>query len=112
MVGPEAFEVTEPLLVYREELKELVTMGVIDLLAVPTRYPFLADQLRVPAFGDIPVIAVEALVLLKLDANRAQDRADVAKLLGAGADVLSIRDYLLLNAPHLGPRFLELVEVN
>jgi len=110
MVGDEAFEATEPLLVYREELKDLVTMGVVDLLAVPPRYPVLAEQLRVPEPGEIPVVAVEALVLLKLDANRPQDRADVTRLVRAGADPLSIREYLKDNAPDLVSGFLELLE--
>ncbi len=68
MVGPEAFQTTEPILVCREELKE------------------------------------------KLDANRAQDRADVAELVGAGADVLAIGDFLQRNAPELVSRFLELTQ--
>ena len=110
MVGPEAFEMTEPLLVYREELRDVVTMGVIDLLAVPTHYPFLAEQLRVPGPGEVPVVSIEALTLLKLDANRAQDRADVARLVDAGADPIEIRDYLQTNAPDLVSRFLELLE--
>jgi hypothetical protein len=110
MVGPEAFQMTEPILVYREELKEQVAMGVIDLLAVPTHYPFLAEQLRLPSIGDVPVIAVEPLVLLKLDANRPQDRADVAKLVDAGASVVAIRNYLDAKAPELTALFLELVD--
>ena len=110
LVGAEAFERTSPVLVYREELKEAVTMGAIDLLAVPDHYPFLAEQLRVPAPGEVPVIAVEALVLMKLDANRPQDRSDVVGLLGAGADLGSVRDYLKSRAPHLLHAFLELVD--
>lgn len=110
MVGPEAFQTTEPFLVYREELKHVVTMGVVDLLAVPPRYPVLAEQLQVPKPGELPVVAVEALVLLKLDANRAQDRADVARLVNAGADPVAIRDYLRQHAPDLVARFLELLE--
>lgn len=110
MVGPEAFQTMEPFLVYREELKHVVTVGVVDLLSVPPRYPVLAEQLRVPKPGEVPVVAVEALVLLKLDANRAQDRADVARLVNAEADPVAIRDYLRQNAPDLVARFLELLE--
>ena len=61
LVGPEAFSMTTPFLVYREELKDEVTMGKIDLLAVPEAYPFLAAQLRVSVSGRIPVIETEAL---------------------------------------------------
>ncbi len=52
--------------------------------------------------GDVPVIAVDALVLIKLHANRPQDRADVAR--EAGADLDAIAAYLADQAPELLPR--------
>lgn len=113
LVGPEAFKSISPLLVYRDELGDFVRLGVIDLLAVPPAYPSLAEQL-VPAAegGDVPVIAAEALVLLKLDANRPQDRADVVALLDAGVDSAVVIRYLREVAPELLDRFAELVSAS
>ncbi len=108
LVGPEAFERTEPMLVYREELKELIHVGVIDLLAVPEAYPVLAEQLRIPEPGELPVIALEALVLMKLHANRPHDRADVDGLLRTSGLRRLIEDYLGNHAPHLLERMVGL----
>jgi len=110
LVGPEAFESVSPLLVYRPELKNRITMGVVDLLAVPDAFPCLADQLAVGEVGEVRVIAPEALVLMKLSANRPQDRADVARLLEAGVDEGVVAAYLAENGPDLLDRFAELVD--
>lgn len=109
LVGAEAFESTSPLLVYRDELHDLVRLGVVDLLAVPPTYPSLAEHLA-PEVGDgeVPVIPVEALILLKLHANRPQDRADVVALLRVGADPARVTRYLREHAAELVPRFAEL----
>ena len=45
LVGAEAFDSIAPLLVYREELRDFVRLGVIDLLAVPPDFPSLAEHL-------------------------------------------------------------------
>jgi len=110
LVGPEAFERMEPLLVYRDELKAKVEIGVVDLLAVPTQYPTLAEQLAVTKPGQVHVIAVEALILMKLEANRAQDRADVARLIQTGIDAEHVAAYLADHAPQLLNRFAELLQ--
>lgn len=110
LVGAEAFVSTSPLLVYREELRELVRIGVIDLMAVPPPYPSLAEHLVPEVAGEIPVIPVEALILLKLHANRPQDRADVASLLAVGADTAAVTRYLRSKAPGLVSRFAEIVQ--
>ncbi len=110
LVGTEAFEMTEPILVYRDELKERIKMGIVDLLAVPTEYPCLADQLAVPGQGELNVIAPEALILMKLTANRPQDRADVSRLLDAGIDERAVASYLADNAPTLLNRFAEIAD--
>lgn len=112
LVGSEAFESTSPLLVYRAELRDLVRIGVIDLLAVPPDYPSLAEHLTSADPGEVPIIPVEALILLKLHANRPQDRADVVALLAAGADTDAITRYLRAKAPELQARFAELVPVS
>ncbi len=110
LVGSEAFEKTTPLLVYRSELKDRIEMAVVDLLAVPDAFPCLADQLAVVEVGEVHVVAPEALILMKLSANRPQDRADVAHLLDAGVDERRIASYLAEHAPDLLNRFAELVD--
>jgi hypothetical protein len=70
LVGPEAFTKTRPLLVYRDELAALVSIGQVDLLAVPYDHPELVAMLEVPSGGGVSVLPVEAIVLLKLIANR------------------------------------------
>lgn len=112
LVGKEAFESTSPLLVYRHELNDLVQLGVIDLLAVPRDFPWLAEVLAPAVPGEVPVIPVEALILLKLHANRPQDRADVTALLEAGADAAAVTRYLREKAPDLVARFAQLVPIS
>jgi len=110
LVGSEAFEKTAPFLVYRSELKDRIEMAVVDLLAVPDAFPCLADQLAVVEVGEVHVVAPEALILMKLSANRPQDRADVAHLLDAGVDERDVASYLAEHAPDLLNRFAELVD--
>ncbi len=109
LVGPEAFEMTTPVLVYRDELKDRVVMGVIDLLAVPDDYPALANELAIGEIGEVHVISVEGLILMKLAANRTQDRDDVEHLLAAGADEGQVAAYIAAYAPQLLSRFSEVV---
>ena len=112
LVGEEAFVTVSPVLIYREELREIVRLGVIDLLAVPPLYPSLAECLVPVAPGRVPVIPVEALILLKLHADRPQDRADVASLLAAGAETAVVTRYLREMAPELVSRFAEIVQTS
>ncbi|NJL28197.1 MAG: hypothetical protein HC897_10040 [Thermoanaerobaculia bacterium] len=110
LVGAQAFASTSPLLVYREELRDLVRLGIVDLLAVPPAYPALTGYLEsMSTGGEVPVIPVEALILLKLHAHRPQDQADVVALLDAGADAAAVTRYLRDHAPELVARFAELV---
>ncbi len=108
LVGPEAFESTSPLLAYRSEPSDVVRIGVIDLLSVPPEYPSLAEHLLEVEPGTVPIIPVDALILLKLHANRPQDRADVAALLKSGGNAAKVTDYLRDIAPALATRFAEL----
>ena len=109
LVGPEAFVRLTPVLQFREELGAIVRVGVIDFMPVPEKYLDLAEFLQIPAERDIPIIAPEGLILLKLDANRPQDRADVVALIRAGLDTDVVGKYLRLHAPALHDRFGELV---
>ncbi len=110
LVDESAFEVTAPRLVFRPELREIVKVGVVDLLLIPDAISALRDQLELPTTDAVPVIAPSGLVALKLDAWRPQDRADVASLLGAGLDVEETARFLRSHAPHLAERFETCVE--
>lgn len=109
LVGVEAFERTEPILVFRSELRDLVRVGVVDLIPLPRGFEALAEHLGVPSGTEVPVIGVEALVLLKLLANRPQDRADVGQLIDVGLDVSAVTAFLRRNAAPLVAAFAEIV---
>ncbi len=109
LVGAEAFESMSPFLVYRDDLNDLPKVGVVDLLAVPPEFPSLSKHLSASSPVEVPITPVEALILLKLHANRPQDRVDVTALLRAGANTARVRDYLRERAPELAVRFAELV---
>lgn len=70
LVGEEAFVPDSPLLVYREELRELARVGETDIMSVPPKYPSLRAELR--RGDDVPVVSLEALVLMKLDATEGE----------------------------------------
>lgn len=108
LVGREAFARTSPFLVYRDELKDLARVGETDITSVPEKYPSLAEELRLE--DDIPVISLQGLILLKLDANRAQDREDVRVLLSRSSGQLrAVRDHLQEQAPELVNRLAEVL---
>lgn len=109
LVGNEAFKSLQPILVYRDELKDLVRIGVVDLLSIPTEFPELIEYLSIPKDDEIPVLPVEALILMKLSAGRPQDMADVSSLLEAGADIDNVIMYLQANAPDLLVKFAEMI---
>jgi len=109
LVGNEAFKSLQPILVYREELNDLVRIGVVDLLSIPTEFPELIEYLSIPKDDEIPVLPVEALILMKLSAGRPQDMADISSLLEAGADINNVIIYLQSNAPDLLVKFAEMI---
>lgn len=109
LVGDEAFERSEPILVYRAELRDLVRVGVIDLMPLPPGHLELAEELGLSVGGAIPVIKPEGLILLKLLANRPQDRADVSALLEQGVSVAAVTAYLRRHGVDLVPLFAEIV---
>lgn len=109
LVGDSAFESSTPILVFRAELRDLARVGAIDLMPVPAELADLRHALRLPAADEIPVIGPEALALLKLWADRPQDRADVIALINQGLDVGSVTGFLQRHAPALVSRFGEWV---
>ena len=57
----------------------------------------------------LPVIPVEHLVLMKLEAGRSQDEADIVALLKRGTSCATVARYLQRTWPSLLPRFRRLV---
>lgn len=111
LVGNQAFETTDPILSYREELSTIVRMGEVDLLAVPGRRPILGTSLALPSGGEIPVVGVAALILMKLDAGRAQDIADVHHLLDQHSKLIEeVGHFLSHHAPDLVDRFVGILD--
>ena len=110
LVQDSAFEVTEPFLVFRDELKAVIQVGVVDLLAVPKTRPVLGKLLQTPTGGGVPVIPLAALVLMKLDASRPQDLADIHRLLDVGGDVESIGGFLAEHAADVSDLFAALLD--
>lgn len=70
MVGEEAFQSVFPLLIYRKELEPMVRIGQVDLMGVPPKRTALSDFLVIPKEEEVPLIPVEGLILMKLDAGR------------------------------------------
>lgn len=105
IVGREAFRTVRPLLTYRDDLHEIVSRGVgqVDLLAALDDDPVLLRALSLPAPGEIPVVPIEVLVVMKLRADRPQDRADITRLMD-GLDAAHLRDFVAQNDPALSPR--------
>jgi len=108
LVGSEAFETTEPFLVYREELKDLARIGETDIMYVPDQFPGLSAELRLE--DDIPIISLCGLILMKLAAFRARDQEDVRMLLRPDPGrIREVRDYLQRQAPDLIVRLAEVL---
>lgn len=106
LVGSEAFASTEPLLSFRDELREVVRIGHTDLMSVPPSHPELTAELALD--GSVPVISLPALVLLKLEAGRPRDRDDVRRLMELHPSQLrAVRDYLQARATELVHRLAE-----
>jgi len=109
IVGNEAFAKTNPMLVFRDEVADVVRWGVVDLLATVDDQP-LIEALEVPEEGRVPVVPVPVLVLMKLRASRPQDIADVFQLVAVGMDVGQVRQFLGVHAPERAPVFDEIVQ--
>lgn len=109
IVGPEGFDSTTPLVVYRDELAAMARVGVIDLIAALPADPVLFGALGDGADG-IPVVPIDVLVVMKLRAGRSQDVADVVALIGAGAPVAKVLDFLRAHAPEHVRTFARLAQ--
>jgi predicted nucleotidyltransferase len=78
----------------------------VDLLGTA----FEGDERAIERAGHsrLTVIPVEHLVLMKIEAGRGKDEADVIELLKAGASAAKISRYLRTTWPELLPRFRKL----
>lgn len=105
LVGEEAFASTTPLLMFREELANVVRVGVIDLIAALPEDPLLANEVVRGAGDFVPVVGIEVLMLMKLRAGRTQDLADIEALVARGADVEAVLEFLRDSEPRHIPVF-------
>jgi hypothetical protein len=91
MVGDEAFEFHGLIVEPKAGLPVKYSGITIDWVSLEPdeRTPleeFLIDALP----GDVPVMAIEPLIAMKLLAERQRDHADIVELIKAGADIQSI----------------------
>ena len=110
LVGAEAFDTIQPILTYRKELASVVKMGEVDLLAVPPGRRVLETGLMIPRSGELPVVGMAELILMKLDAGRPQDTADIHHLLDGRASVDEVGQFLSTHAPDVVDKFARLLD--
>jgi hypothetical protein len=101
VVDHTAFDVTPSGVVSFKPGVPLQVRGVVvDPILPKEEEGHLFDALRNPVVIDgIPVLPVEALVYMKLEAGRSKDIGDVVEILHYGADRPSIAKYLETHAP-------------
>lgn len=101
LVGNEAFERAGTVLVHRSGVPVKVGGVAIDLL--PAEDPALERALDAAQQrpDPLPLIALPALVQMKLRALRPRDQDDVRRLMRAGADLGAIRAHLAAAEPAL-----------
>ena len=75
---------------------------------MPAKSDSVSIRKGTAADAGLSVISLPALVYMKLVAHRMQDRADVVKLLQAGADLQAIESYLTAHASDLLDRLRHL----
>ncbi len=74
----------------------------VDSILPADDEPFLAEARdSAPSCDGIPVLAVDALMYMKLKAGRMRDKVDVVELLKRGADPVACRAWLAKHAPTL-----------
>lgn len=85
LVTDDAFNFHGPLVSMKEGLPFRVGDIAVDYVSLSAALESLGDLLVVPEEGQLPIISIEALVLMKLVANRPRDRQDIRALWGQGA---------------------------
>jgi len=92
------------------KLRDVRTRVDVDLVATAFDGDERALARSRRARSPLPVIPVAHLILMKLEAGRSQDDADVVALLKAGASRANAARYLRRTWPELVPRFERLAE--
>jgi hypothetical protein len=103
VVDVTAFDVSPSGIVSFKQGIPLQVRGIaVDQILPKEKEEHLFDALRNPVISDgIPILPVEALVYMKLEAGRFKDIGDVVEILRSGADRSSIEAYLEDYAPNL-----------
>src|SRR5437762_4444112 len=110
LVGEEAFEHHGSVVAFKAGVPIEVDGVRIDYLSPISLGPQLEDVLDHPLMNEgLAIVPVEALIYMKLAANRRRDLVDVIELVKVGADVNRVRDYLRQYAGDLIPSFEELI---
>lgn len=110
LVGEEAFEHQGSLVAFRAGVPIEVDGVRIDYLSPLSLGPQLEEVLDHPLITEgLAIVPIQVLIYMKLAAKRRRDMVDVIELVKAGADVTSVREYLIQYASDLAPSFEELV---
>jgi hypothetical protein len=110
LVGEEAFEHQGSLVAFKAGVPIEVDGVRVDYLSPVSLGPQLEEVLNHPPMTEgLPVVPIEALIYMKLVANRRKGLVDVVELVRAGADVKRAGNYLRQHAGDLIPLFEELV---
>jgi hypothetical protein len=111
LVSEEAFDHQGALVAFKAGVPIEVDGIRIDYLSPASLGSQMEDVLNQPPISDgLAVAPIEALIYMKLVARRRRDMLDVIELVKAGANVRSVRGYLLEYAAELVPLFEELVD--
>lgn len=110
LVGEEAFEHQGSLVAFKAGVPIEVDGVRIDYLSPVSLGPQLEEVLDHPLMTEgLAIVPIQVLIYMKLAAKRRRDMVDVIELVKAGADVTSVREYLIQYASDLVPSFEELV---
>lgn len=110
LVGEEAFEHQGTIVAFKAGVPIEVGGVRIDYLSPISLGSQLEEVLDNPPMSEgLAIVPVEALIYMKLAANRRRDLVDVIELVKAGADVKRARNYLLQYSTDLIPLFDEMV---
>lgn len=111
LVGTEAFIEHAGGIVTLHPALPIAIDGVpVDAVPVPNDAPFLREALDGPPMSEgIPVVAVEALICMKLLALRPRDRRDIEDLVRAGIDARRVRAHVAARLPQLLRELDELI---
>lgn len=76
----------------------------------PAEKPMFDEFLRVPTPGDIPIMPIEPLIVMKLISARHKDHTDIVELLKLRSDLSSIKNFVKQYVPQRLP-ILEQLEI-